>query len=550
MVALVAATEVLPMVAGAVIVHGARRRTGVQVVSSLEAAHGILSARGISKSFGGVAALRDVSFEVQPGEVHALVGENGAGKSTLVKIIAGALSPDSGDVLFRGSPFRPSDPSAAADAGIGVVFQELPLIPDLTVAENVFFDRQPLSKVGTVARKRLRAACVGAMERFSLSGIDPEAQVRDLSVAARQLVAILKALAANPALLVLDEATAALGPSEATWLLEQVRSSAESGVAVIYISHRLAEVADICARLTVLRNGESVGSWRNGELESDELVRAILGRRLGQLYPGIPATVKPKVMLETRGLAGGRRMRNVDLQVREGEILGLAGLEGQGQLELILSLYGMLRVSAARSLSTASSADPLAPRGPAGGHRPRSRAGGPEVRRAATDAHDQGEPRPAGAAPGLAPWVHQLANARPISSAPTIRRLKIGRQDPSQIAGDLSGGNQQKVVVGKFLISGARVLLLYDLTRGVDVGAKAEMFLTLNELAEEGYSMLFYSSDVTELINVAHRIVVMYNGTVRANLANDGTIDEEKVVAYMLNAAEPSGEALVAGPCA
>ena len=368
-------------------------------------------------------------------------------------------------------------------------------------------------------------------------------------MAARQLVAILKALAADPALLVLDEATAALGPSEATWLLQQVRSCAEAGVAVIYISHRLAEVADICARLTVLRNGESVGSWRNGEIESDELVRAILGRRLGQLYPGIPATVKPKVMLETKALGAGRRLRHVDLQVREGEILGLAGLEGQGQLELILSLYGMLPSRGAILVD---------------GVARRIRSPREALRSGIGLALVPEDRKSEGLLPTLTirenlalPVLHSISHLGYISSqrevdlvTPAIKRLKIGRQDPAQLAGDLSGGNQQKVVVGKFLISGARVLLLYDLTRGVDVGAKAEMFLTLNELAAEGYTMVFYSSDVSELINVAHRIVVMYDGKVRADLANDGTIDEEKVVAYMLNAVEPSGETLVAGSCA
>ncbi len=519
----------------------------MQVVPSAEEdGTGILSARGISKSFGGVAALRDVSFDARAGEVHALVGENGAGKSTLVKIIAGALNPDAGEVEFRGQPFRPSDPAAASAAGVAVVFQELPLIPDLTVAENVYFDRQPLTALGTVDRRRLRAATVDAFDRFSLRGIDPEAQVRELSVASRQLVAILKALAADPALLVLDEATAALGPSEVTWLLEQVRAVAKSGVAVIYISHRLAEVSDICSRLTVLRNGLSVGSWRNGELGSDDLVRAILGRQLGQLYPGIPATVKPKVMLETRQLSAGRRLRNVDLQVREGEILGIAALEGQGQLELILSLYGMLssrgailvdgvvrKIRSPREALQAGIGLALVPEDrKTEGLLPtmtiRENLVLPVLQRVTRFG-----------------YVRRRAEVDLVS--PTIRRLKIGRQDPEQLAGDLSGGNQQKVVVGKFLISGARVLLLYDLTRGVDVGAKAEMFLTLNELAAEGYSMLFYSSDVTELVNVAHRIVVMFDGRICAELDNPGDLDEETVVACMLNAGDSAGEQQMEG---
>ena len=526
--------------------HRGKEVPGVQVVPSLDDAERILSARGISKSFGGVAALRDVSFEVRPGEVHALVGENGAGKSTLVKIIAGAFSPDAGEVRFRGSVFRPSDPGAASKAGISVVFQELPLIPDLTVAENVFFDRQPLTKLGTVGRRKLRSKTIEAFERFSLHGIDPDAPVSELTVASRQLVAILKALAANPALLVLDEATAALGPSEVTWLFEEVRSVAESGVAVIYISHRLAEIADICSRLTVLRNGQSVGSWRNGELASDELVRAILGRQLAQLYPGVPETVKPKVMLEVKELSAGRRLRNVNLQVREGEILGIAGLEGQGQLELILSLYGIVSSHGTIAVD---------------GIKRRIRSPREALQAGIGLALVPEDRKTEGLLPTLSirenlilPVLHRVSRFGYISRQaeldlvnPTISRLKIGRQQSEQLAGDLSGGNQQKVVVGKFLISGARVLLLYDLTRGVDVGAKAEMFRTLNQLADEGYSMVFYSSDVTELVNVAHRIVVMFDGTICAELDNDGGVDEEKVVGLMLNAGEPKGERLAEG---
>jgi ribose transport system ATP-binding protein len=240
-------------------------------------------------------------------------------------------------------------------------------------------------------------------------------------------------------------------------------------------------------------------------------------------------------------------MRNVDLKVKEGEILGVAGLEGQGQLELILSLYGMLSSRGSILVD---------------GIERRIRSPREALRAGIGLALVPEDRKTEGLLPTLSirenlalPVLHRVSHLGYINSQsemalvePTISRLKIGRQDPSQLAGDLSGGNQQKVVVGKFLISGARVLLLYDLTRGVDVGAKAEMFLTLNELAAEGYSMLFYSSDVSELINVAHRIVVMFDGTVRADLANDGTIDEETVVAYMLNAGEPAGVALVAEP--
>ena len=293
----------------------------------------------------------------------------------------------------------------------------------------------------------------------------------------------------------------------------------------------------------MLRNGLSVGTWKNGELGSEELVRAILGRQLEQLYPGIPPTVRPEVMLETRGLSAGRRLQNVSLQVRQGEILGVAGLEGQGQLELILSLYGIL---ASRGAILVDGVERRI-------HSPRDAlAAGLGLALVPEDRKTEGLLPTLSIRENLVlPVLKRVSRLgyvrrrRELALAmPMINRMKIGRQDPEQRAGDLSGGNQQKVVVGKFLVSGAKVLLLYDLTRGVDVGAKAEMFLTLNELVAEGYTVLFYSSDVTELINVAHRIAVMFDGAVCAELDNDGNVEEETVVGLMLNAGRPHDEPL------
>ena len=301
----------------------------------------LLAVRDISKAFAGVHALTGVSLQVRAGEVHALLGENGAGKSTLVKIISGVLRPDAGEVSFRGRPFRPANPDESSRGGVGVVFQELPLIPDLTVMENIYFNRQPMTPLGTVARRRMKARTDELFGALGLSGIAPESHVRDLSVAARQFVAIAKVLADEPAVVILDEATSALGPAEVDWLLGQASRLAAQGTGIVFISHRLAEVQQVADRVTVLRNGQLAGTWDRGAVSPDQLIAEMLGRRLEQLYPPRAAAPRPQVLLSTRHLSSGRRLRDASIDLHEGEILGVAGLEGQGQLELFLSLYGI-----------------------------------------------------------------------------------------------------------------------------------------------------------------------------------------------------------------
>jgi ribose transport system ATP-binding protein len=492
----------------------------------------LLAARDISKAFAGVHALDKVGLQVRAGEVHALLGENGAGKSTLVKVISGVLRPDEGEVLFRGEPFRPADPDESSRRGVGVVFQELPLIPDLTVMENIYFNRQPMTPIGTVARRRMKARTEELFATLGLSGIAPESLVRDLSVAARQFVAIAKVLADDPDVVVLDEATSALGPSEVEWLLGQATQLAARGKGIVFISHRLAEVQEIADRVTVLRNGQLAGTWDLDAVTPDQIIAEMLGRSLGQLYPPRAAEPRPQVLLSTRHLKSGRRLRDASLELREGEILGVAGLEGQGQLELFLSLYGMRRWHGEISVG----GQPRRIRSPRDAlHAGIGLALVPEDRKAE----------------GILPTLSIRENlALPILSGLTryglLRRsleqesvervitdLKIGRGDGEQLVSSLSGGNQQKVVVGKFLLTGARLLLLYDLTRGVDVGTKAEIFRTMHSLADQGYGILFYSSDLSELINVPHRIAVMFDGTLSDDF-DTGEFDQEKLVAAMV----------------
>jgi len=508
----------------------------------------LLVVEGLTKAFAGVHALTDVSFDLRAGEVHALLGENGAGKSTLVKAISGVVKPDRGRVFLRGEPFAPKDPDESSRRGVGVVFQELPLIPDLSVMENVFFNRQPLSRLGTVAWRRMRERAEQLFADLGLQGLDPVKQVRDLSVAARQFVAIAKVLADDPAVVVLDEATSALGPAEVTWLLEQASALASKGKGVIFISQRLAEVEDVSDRVSVLRNGQKVGTWDRGQASADDLISAMLGRTLEQLYPVRAAAPRSNVLLGVQDLSAGRRLRHASLDVHEGEILGVAGLEGQGQLELFLSLYGVVRSHGTITVS---------------GERRHIRSPRDALEAGIGMALVPEDRKTEGILPTLTvrenlslPILKKLhrygilgrATER-ASTQPVVTDLKIGRGDGEQTASSLSGGNQQKVVVGKFLLTGARLLLLYDLTRGVDVGTKAEIFKTVQNLAGDGYGVLFYSSDITELANVPHRVVVMFDGRVTADFPA-GAFTQEELVAAMVGQSErpgPSGEADLIG---
>jgi ribose transport system ATP-binding protein len=492
----------------------------------------LLAVRGLTKAFAGVHALSDVSFDLRAGEVHALLGENGAGKSTLVKCISGVVEPDQGQVFLNGAPFHPNDPDESSRQGVGVVFQELPLIPDLSVMENIYFNRQPLSPAGTVLRRRLRAKTEELFSDLGLQGIDPTRSVRDLSVAGRQFVAIAKVLADDPAVVVLDEATSALGPAEVTWLLERATALAAKGKGIIFISHRLSEVEDVSDRVTVLRNGHMVGTWDRGMATTDELVSAMLGRSLEQLYPVRAPEPGPNILLSIKELSSGRRLRSATLDVHEGEILGVAGLEGQGQLELFLSLYGVIRSRGSISVN---------------GVRRHIRSPRDALKAGIGLALVPEDRKTEGILPTLTvrenlslPVLDKLhryglvrRNEERSMIAPVVRDLKIGRGDSEQTAASLSGGNQQKVVVGKFLLTGARLLLLYDLARGVDVGTKAEIFRMVQTLAGEGYGFLFYSSDVTELANVPHRVVVMFDGRVTTEFGA-GTFSQEQLVAAMV----------------
>ncbi|HEX4306098.1 MAG TPA: sugar ABC transporter ATP-binding protein [Solirubrobacterales bacterium] len=479
----------------------------------------------VSKHFGAVAALQDATFVGSGGEVHALLGENGAGKSTFIKILAGALAPDSGDVTLDGKALEVSKPQDAAEAGIAVVYQELSLIPDLTVAQSLWFGREELTPIRTVSKRKLVRRTEELFASLDIAGISPKAQVGDLTVGERQLVEIAKALSVKPAVLILDEASSALAPRETAWLLEVSRSAAAGGALVIYISHRLGEVRQVADNITFLRNGSTVGTHPVGELTDEEIVNLMLGRRAGNLYPERPPTESAEPVLEARELSFGSRLSGVDISLRPSEIVGVGGLQGQGQLELFLSLAGAVRPRGTielggKKVSFRTPRDAL--------------RAGVGVAFVPEDRKSQGlllekSVRENIVLPVLGALsrmgiVNRAAEREAVESV--IDDFGVVLHDPGQPAQSLSGGNQQKIVLGKMLLTSARVILLYDVTRGVDVGAKAEIFTLMARLAGEGYALLFFSTDNEELVNLCDRVIVMSDGRQCAMLTSETLTDE------------------------
>jgi ribose transport system ATP-binding protein len=483
---------------------------------------------GVKKSFGGVEALRGASLTCTAGETHALIGENGAGKSTLVKVLSGAVRADSGELTLDGNRLRVGSPLAARDAGIATVFQELSLIPDLSVASNLFYGMEPKVRAGRVDRRALRRVASAALEELGAGGIDAGRNVRDLSLGERQVLEVCKALIRTPSVLILDEPTSALLPEQVQWLFEKVRAFAATGGIALFISHRLEEIESLSDRVTVLRGGVDVGSGATAEMSEDHLVELMLGRRVERVFPEATTETKSdEVVCEIENLASSPRLRGISLSIRRGEIVGVGGLQGQGQLALFLALFGAVQSTGRVAMR------------------------GKDVRlrhpRAALDAGIALIPEDR-ATEGLCITLSvrdniSLGSLPRISTAGlvvpekergliafAVSQLSIVMKNLRQEAASLSGGNQQKVILGRVLAQRPSLLLMYDATRGVDVGTKAEIYRLMRAQCEQGTSILFYSTDVAELVNLADRVIVLHDGQIRVQL--DGAeITESRIVA-------------------
>jgi ribose transport system ATP-binding protein len=484
-----------------------------------------LRMNSISKRFGGIRALEDVSFELKVGEVLALVGENGAGKSTLMKILSGANRADSGSVELFGEIVGHPTPQHMLDRGVAVIYQELLLANDLSVAENIYLGRMPRNRVGLIDWRAAHAGAKNAIERLGFD-IKPDIKVRDLSVAHRQIVEIAKAMSRDAKIVVLDEPSAVLGDAELEKLFAIIAKLSVEGVSFIYISHRLEEVFAISERTVVLRDGKRIGVEQTSKLNKDALVRMMVGRELASIYPEREPRAGDPV-LSVEGLSN-RSLKDVSLTVRKGEILGVCGLAGAGRTELLRAICGADSATSKRFEKSGLERLPNSPRS-ALAHRigllPEDRRHeglfiGQSVAFNISIAKLSTITRKGVLSPGA---ERSMVNGY-------IESLKVKTSSEAQTVGTLSGGNQQKCVLAKLLNADCEVLLIDEPTRGVDIGAKREIYQVLVELADrEGLGIVMVSSELPEIIGLCDRAIVMRGGRISAELPR-ADLTEEKIM--------------------
>ncbi len=496
----------------------------------------LLEMRGISKSFPGVRALDDVSLSVFPGECLALVGENGAGKSTLMKILSGVYAPDEGEILLGGEAVTLHSPRQAQDLGISIIYQEFNLMPNLTVAENVFVGREP-SSGGFVRQAEMSRQTRDLLDQLGVS-LSPDAVVRDLSVAEQQMVEIAKALSFSARIVIMDEPTSALTDTEVAALLEIIRGLKARGLGVVFISHRLDEVAAIADRVTVLRDGQNAGDLPIAEAPAETIVRMMVGREMGDLFQKDAPAFAPDApyMLEVRGLGRvGNRfdpsnivLEDVGFGVRAGEILGIAGLVGSGRTEVVRAIFGADPFDKGEILFEGK---------PVTIHSPQDAIAlgiglAPEDRKAQALVLGLAvrENISLASLGSLVRFGFVRLGAERARAAEFVKALRIRTPGLEQKVVNLSGGNQQKVVIAKWLALRPKVLIVDEPTRGIDIGAKAEVHSLMNELAHQGVAVIMISSELPEVLGMSDRVLVMRQGRVAGELSRaDAT--QERIMA-------------------
>ncbi len=486
---------------------------------------GTIEAHRISKRFGGVQALTAISLAVEPGQIIAVIGENGAGKSTLVKILCGVHVPDGGEVRIDGKSVQLAGPADALSHGIARIPQELELCNTMTVSENLLLGREPIDPYGIIDKTAARSQARSALEKISLD-VPLDVPVSQLGHGQRQLIAIARALDGEAKVLLLDEPTATLSPTETKVLLDRIVAMKESGTAIILVTHRLAEVEQIASRVEVLRDGTHVATLSEDEINRDTMVRQMVGRDLGP--PAAESLSIGTTRLTIEGMTSDAHPEPLHLDVKAGERIALAGLVGAGRSELLEALFGLRKRSGTVRIDDAQ----LAPSNPAAAveaglaliPEERSSQGLALQRTVAENAMLPGLHREAG-------WLGWLpADAGEKTANDVVQRLDVRPARTDLPAGDLSGGNQQKVVIGKWLALEPGVLLLDEPTRGVDVGAREEIHQRLRTLSQQGVSILFASSEMEEVLSLSHRIAVMHEGKITGILpANESS--EEQILA-------------------
>jgi ribose transport system ATP-binding protein len=496
-----------------------------------------LEMRAITKRFPGVVALSAVSFDCRRGEIHAICGENGAGKSTLMNILGGNYRPDGGEIRLDGKPVRFRHPQQSRAAGVSIIYQELSLLPHRTVAENVFLGVE-IARRGVLATQAMRARTKELLARIG-SAIDPGAPVSSLSIASRQIVEIAKGLLLDARILVLDEPTAALEDRDAQKLFTLLRDLRQSGIAIVYISHRLAEVTEIADRITVLKDGAKVWTKPRSEIDLGMIVSAMVGRDLSDFYPKRPAGAPGAAILSVRD-ASNAALHDINLEVRAGEILGVGGLEDSGKAELARAIFGDAPFASGSIRIAGGALDAHSPRAAiaAGvGYLPSDRKlEGLAMKQSVRDnallaLHAM---RRLLSIPGRGGLAADAIDKQLV--ARNVRAADFGQQIAS-----LSGGNQQKVILCRWLAHDCRLLVCVEPTRGIDIAAKAAVYETMRAFADAGNALIVVSSDLPELIGVSDRLVVMHEGRIVGELPRGSTEEEIMRLSLGLGCRDPAG---------
>lgn len=492
----------------------------------------LLETQGISKSFSTVKVLSDINLKIRKGEIHALLGENGAGKSTLMKILTGVLEADEGTILYRGKPLKINHPREIHDHGIGIVYQEFNLLPDLTVAENIFIGREPqMSFKGFINDSRLNKDAAHLLERLNCSSIPPSRKVDTLSVAEQQMVEIAKALSSNCELLIMDEPTAALTDSEIDTLFDIIRRLRNDGVAIIYISHRMSDLDAIVDRVTVLRDGKLISEHEYDSSIKDLLIQEMVGRELTQKFPPRPDYKRGKKTLEVKGLNAANTLYDINFDAYEGEILGIAGLMGAGRTELARAIFGADRIDSGEIRINGKVTHITSP----------YRAIAEGVGYITEDRKKDG-----------LMLEQSLRGNIPIASLDKfckggfvkdgkvdiavdeyIGKMSIKTRGREQLVKTLSGGNQQKVVVAKWLCRESRILILDEPTRGIDVNAKYEIYELMYQLVLQGVTIIMISSELPEVIGMSDRVLVMCEGRITGELGRE-ELEQDRILRYAM----------------
>ncbi len=487
-----------------------------------ETATSAVSVKGVRKAFGPTVAVNDVSFDIKAGSVHALLGENGAGKSTLVKLMSGLLQPDTGSISIHGKPVSLTSPRASHAQGIQTAFQEMTLVRDLSVLDNMMLPYAPQGLTGMIRRSHARAAIEKHLGKLGFA-VDLDAEVGRLDLALQQKIEIARAIYRNPQILLLDEPTSTLSGGDVDWLGRLIASLKAEGKTIVFISHRMREVRAFCDSLTILRNGQHIMTGSVSEISDGDVIEKIVGRSIAQTFPPRPSDPSAfgEPVLSVRDLKAGNKLESANFDLRKGEILGIAGLQGMGQLDLFLACFGMSEIKSGHLLVDGQRASITSP---VDAMRPNISIGlVPEDRK--TEGLFL---KLNGKTNASIPVIERFAPHGMIRSdleVAAVRQafetVEVNERALWTRAGSFSGGNQQKISISKWLVAQSRILLLFDPTRGIDVGTKHELYVMMRDFTNAGGSILFHSTEVPELVHLCDRVLVLYAGRMVAEIAGN-----------------------------